>query len=145
MITLIGKDLAEVGLSFIFDGPAEECEKCRFKASCVDSLEKGRKYTITKVKDITQKCDLHDGGLVKAIEVKLEDIECLIDSKKVFIGSNLSYDTPLCDIECIYHRFCFPEGLIKGDKCVILKNLGKNQNDCAKGYSLPKVSLRLNK
>ena len=143
MITLIGEDLAEMGLSFIFDGPAEPCEKCRFKASCVDSLEKGRKYTITNVKDITQKCDVHNGGIVKSVEIELADIECFIDSKKVFVGSNLSYDSPDCDVKCIHHNYCFPEGLLKGDRCVIIKNLGKIDSDCAKGKNLTKVALRL--
>lgn len=40
MITLIGKDLAKKGNEFIFYGSVDECESCRFKASCVDSLEK---------------------------------------------------------------------------------------------------------
>ncbi len=40
MITLIGKDLAKKGNEFIFYGSVDECENCRFKASCVDSLEK---------------------------------------------------------------------------------------------------------
>lgn len=143
MITLIGEDLAEVGLSFVFYGPAEACKKCRFKASCVDSLEKGRKYTITNVKDITQKCDVHNGGIVKAVEVKMADIEALIDSKKVFVGSNISHTPPECDVECIYHNLCFPEGLFNEDRCVIINNLGKHE-ECAKGYNLSKVSLRLN-
>jgi uncharacterized protein (UPF0179 family) len=142
VITLIGEDLAEVGLSFIFDGPAEACKSCRFKASCVDSLEKGRKYTIRNVKDITQKCDIHN-GVVKSIEVELADIECFIDSKKVFIGSNLSYDFPECDVECVYNNLCSPEGLFKGDRCVIIKNLGKMDSDCLEGNNLTKVSLRL--
>lgn len=143
MITLIGEDLAQIGLTFVFDGPAKPCENCRFKASCIDSLEKGRKYTITDVKDITQKCEVHDGGIVKAVRVELADVEGLIDSKKVFEGSNISYLPPECDEECIYHHLCFPEGLVPEDKCVIIKNLGKH-SVCAKGYSLTKVSLRLN-
>ena len=51
MITLIGKDLAKEGNEFVFYGPAEECETCRFKASCVDSLEKNRKYKNIEVRD----------------------------------------------------------------------------------------------
>ena len=43
MITLIGKDLASEGTEFVFLGPAEECESCRFKSSCVGSLEVNRK------------------------------------------------------------------------------------------------------
>ncbi|MER2059365.1 MAG: UPF0179 family protein, partial [Niallia sp.] len=32
----------------------EECENCRFKSSCVDSLELNRKYVITDVKENEQ-------------------------------------------------------------------------------------------
>ena len=39
MITLIGKDLAQKGVEFVYFGSVEECENCRFKSSCVDSLE----------------------------------------------------------------------------------------------------------
>ncbi|MCL2687395.1 MAG: UPF0179 family protein [Methanobrevibacter sp.] len=143
MITLIGEDLAKIGLSFIFDGPAEACEKCRFKASCIDSLEKGRKYTITNVKDISQKCEVHDTGLVKAVEIEKSDIESFIDSKKAFVGSNITHKTPDCDITCVFRQDCFPNGLIEGDKCVIIENLGKHDGNCAKGFNLTKVRLRI--
>jgi len=142
MITLIGEDLAEVGLSFIFEGSVKECESCRFKASCVDSLEKGRKYTITNLKDITQKCNIHNRGIVRVVEVELADIDALIDSK-VFEGSNISFEPPKCDIDCVYYNLCFPDGLKDGDKCIILKDLGKHENECAKGFNLTKVSLKL--
>lgn len=54
MITLIGKDLAKEGNEFVFYGPVEECESCRFKSSCINSLEKGRKYVIIEVRDVEQ-------------------------------------------------------------------------------------------
>ena len=65
MITLIGEKLAKVGESFIFYEPAEECSKCRFKPSCIDSLEEGHKYVITEVRDVEQKCPIHDEEKVK--------------------------------------------------------------------------------
>lgn len=143
MITLIGEYLAEVGLSFIFYGPVKACKSCRFKASCVESLEKGRKYIITEVKNITQKCPIHDGGIVKAVEIDFADIEGFLDSRNVFEGSNISYNPPKCDFDCIHNHLCFPEGLFEGDKCITIKNLGKNEVDCVKGLTLTKVSLRL--
>ena len=51
MITLIGKDLAQKGTEFVFLGPAEECDDCRFKSSCIGNLELNRKYVITDVKE----------------------------------------------------------------------------------------------
>lgn len=143
MITLIGKDLAKKGLSFIFYGSTEQCEKCRFKASCVDSLEVGRKYTIKEIKDIEQKCEIHDEELVKSVEVELSDIESFIDSKKVFEGSTTIYNPINCDIGCIFREFCLPEGLIKNDKCTIVKNLGKHEGVCGKDLNFNKVILHI--
>ena len=42
-------------------GSAPECDECRFKGTCVDSLEEGRMYIIRNVKDSEQKCNLHEG------------------------------------------------------------------------------------
>ena len=69
MITLIGKELAKEGVSFIFHEPADECANCRFKASCVDSLEEGHRYTITEVRDVDQKCPIHEGEQVQVVAV----------------------------------------------------------------------------
>ena len=139
MITLIGKDLAKEGLVFIFNGSAEICESCRFKSSCIENLELGRKYKIIKVRDTEQKCKLHDGESVKVVEVEKAEIEALIDSKKVHLGASLSFAPPDCDFNCIFHNLCFPEGLFPGDKCTFVKNLGKLEGDCAKGFMLNKV------
>ena len=70
MITLIGKELAKEGVSFVFYEPAEECSECRFKASCVDSLKKGHRYTITEVRDVEQKCPVHENDKVQVVAVE---------------------------------------------------------------------------
>ena len=53
MITLIGKDLAKKGQEFVFLGPADECDSCRFKSSCVGNLELNRKSFYTTRYDLT--------------------------------------------------------------------------------------------
>ncbi len=141
MITLIGEDLAEKDSVFIFYGPAEVCENCRFKTSCIESLEEGRKYKIIDVKDTEQKCELHDGGNVKVVEIEKSDITTLINSKKAFEGSTISYNPPDCDLDCVFHDLCFPEGLFPEDKCTIVKNLEKHEGGCPKGFLLNKVIL----
>ncbi|MDR0913284.1 MAG: UPF0179 family protein [Methanobrevibacter sp.] len=143
MITLIGNDLAKKDLMFLFNGSVKECEDCRFKSTCVDSLEVGRCYIIKDVKDTKQMCPVHDKGFVKPIEVEKADIETNIISKKCFEGSSVTYIPPDCDLECIYREFCFPEGLNDGDKAVIKKVLTKNVDDCAKGFKLSKVLLKI--
>lgn len=84
MITLIGKDLAKKGNEFIFYGSVDECESCRFKASCVDSLEKNRKYKIIDVRDNEQKCPVHAENIVIPVEVDRSNITLLLP-QKVFL------------------------------------------------------------
>ncbi len=141
MITLIGETLAIKGHKFIHCGPSSECEKCRFKSTCIDSLEEGRMYIITDVKETEQPCPIHEGGKVKVVEVERADINALIDSKKAFEGSMIQIEFPECDKECTMMDLCFPEGLYEGDKCKIVKNNGKSPNKCVKGLNLSLVTL----
>ena len=141
MITLIGKDLAKEGQEFVFLGPASECEKCRFKSSCVDNLEKNRKYVVTGVKDNEQKCPIHSGGLVIPVEIDRAKIDLLTESKSIFEGSTFTYNAPNCDEKCDFHDLCFPEGLVENDKCIVLENNGKHTEECKKGFKLNKLTL----
>jgi uncharacterized protein (UPF0179 family) len=142
MITLMGKKIAKKGLVFMHCGPAQECETCRFKGTCVDSLKEGRMYIIRNIKDSEQNCPIHDGRKVKVVEVEEADINALVDSKGAFEGSMLSFKPPECDVDCKARNLCFPEGLYLGDKCKIVKNSGKSHINCSKGYDLSKVILK---
>ena len=142
MITLIGKDLAKEGNEFVFYGPVEECESCRFKSSCINSLEKGRKYKIIEVRDVEQKCSLHNDEKVNVVVV--EDAESIIYTNyKVFEGSTVTFEEISCDdVDCDFREFCFADGINSGDKCVFIKDLGKFE-ECPKGISLRKVIVKL--
>ncbi|WP_407412780.1 UPF0179 family protein [Methanobrevibacter sp.] len=141
MITLIGKDLAREGQEFVFLGPADECENCRFKSSCVGNLELNRKYVVVGVKDNEQKCPIHAEETVIPVEVDRAKIDVLTPSKNIFEGSTFTYESPDCDENCDYHDLCFPEGLIENDKCIVLENLGKHEGNCKKGLKLNKLTL----
>ena len=141
MITLIGKDLAKKGVEFVYLGPAEECDNCRFKSSCVDNLELNRKYVITDIKDNEQKCSIHSQNIVIPVEIERAEIDVLTTSKNIFEGSTFTYNAPKCDEYCEFHDLCFPEGLIEKDKCIVLKNQGKHKEECKKGLKLTKLTL----
>lgn len=141
MITLIGKDLAQKGTEFVFLGPAEECDDCRFKSSCIGNLELNRKYVITDVKENEQKCQVHSQNVVIPVEVERAEIDVLTTSKNIFEGSTFTYASPECDEYCDYHDLCFPEGLLENDKCIVLKNQGKHKGECKKGLNLNKLTL----
>ncbi len=123
-------------------GAAPECEECRFKGTCVDSLEEGRLYIIRNVKDAEQKCKLHEGQKVKVVEVDKANIKALVDSKRAFEGSMISIKSPECEESCEMHELCFPDGLYEGDKCKIVKTMGRPSKKCDKGYELSKVILK---
>ena len=141
MITLIGKDIAKKGFEFVFLVPAKECGDCRFKSSCIDNLELNRKYVVTDVKDNEQKCAIHSQNIVIPVEIERAEIDVLTTSKNIFEGSTFTYNAPKCDEYCEFHDFCFPEGLIENDKCIVLKNLGKHKGECKKGLRLTKLTL----
>ena len=141
MITLIGKDLAKEGQEFVFLGPADECEKCRFKSSCVGNLEQNRKYVVTGVKDNEQKCPIHAEETVIPVEVDRAKIDVLTTSKNIFEGSTFTFNAPDCDEACDFHDLCFPDGLIENDKCIVVENNGKHKETCKKGLKLNKLTL----
>ena len=143
MITLIGTNLAEKGLEFIHFGAASACEKCRFKNTCIDTLEEGRIYIIKDVKDTEHPCPIHEDGKVKVVDVEKSDTIALIDSKVAFEGSNIIFNPTLCDNECKQKDLCSPQGLYINDRCKIIKNMGKPQVGCVKGLDLNLVLLRL--
>ena len=140
MITLIGKELAQKGVEFVYLGSVEECKNCRFKSSCVDSLELNRKYVITDVKDTEQKCPVHSQNIVIPVEIERAQIDVLTPSKNIFEGSTFTYEAPKCDEYCEFHDLCFPEGLVENDKCIVIKNQGKHK-ECKKEYALNKLTL----
>ena len=141
MITLIGKDLAKKGQEFVFLGPADECETCRFKSSCVGNLEINRKYVVVNVKDNEQKCPIHAEETVIPVEVDRAKIDVLTTSKNIFEGSTFTFEMPDCDEACEFHDLCFPDGLIENDKCIVLENKGKHVDGCKKDYRLNKLTL----
>lgn len=141
MITLIGKDLAKKGQEFVFLGPADDCDDCRFKSSCVGNLEENRKYVVVDVKDNEQKCPIHAEGAVVPVEVDRAKIDLLTISKNVFEGSTFTFNAHECDENCDFQELCFPEGLQEDDKCIVLENHGKHKDECKKGYNLNKLTL----
>lgn len=143
MITLIGTKLAIKGMEFMHCGGASACGKCRFKNTCIDTLEEGRLYRITEVKNTEHPCPIHEGGKVKVVVVEKSRIKALIDTKIAFEGSNRIYNPVKCNSQCEEMYLCNPKGVYPNDRCKIVKNLGKSQVKCSKGLDLSLVLLEL--
>ncbi|MCD4703178.1 MAG: UPF0179 family protein, partial [Methanosarcinaceae archaeon] len=124
IITLIGPDLTKESLEFIFEGEAPECNTCKLKNTCM-SLEKGRRYQISKILNETvHNCPLHDGG-ARVVEVIMAPIIAAIDSKNAIKGAKIKYSAPKYDgTDSEIYDLCHPLGLKDGDKCTISEILG---------------------
>lgn len=120
MITLVSSSIAKKGYTFIHEGETpKECEKCRLKATCIDNLERGRRYTITDVRKIEHPCLL--GGTVTVVNVSEPEIVMFVDSRLAFEGMSVVYH---CDCEgCEIAEMCMPIGLKEGDKIQIAEIL----------------------
>ncbi len=142
IVTLIGMKLAREGVEFVFTATPDECEHCRMRSTCTN-LDEGRRYRVVKVRSGTgHDCPIHDGGVI-AVEVVEPTIRAAIDSKKCFDRSKIIYEPKDCRfIDCKFREFCFPPGLIKGDKYVILNILGDLQDNCENARSLKVVELK---
>ncbi|MHC1596667.1 MAG: UPF0179 family protein [Candidatus Syntropharchaeales archaeon] len=142
IVTLIGMRLAREGVEFVVNKTPDECENCRMRNTCTN-LDEGRRYRVLKVRSGTgHDCPIHDGGVI-AVEVVEPTIKAAIDSKKCFDRSKIVYVPKVCSfIDCKFRDFCFPPGLIRGDKYVILNVLGDLQDSCQDNRSLKVVELK---
>ena len=125
IITLVGLRQARKGFSFLHEGSLNECERCELFNICMKSLEKGRIYKVTTVRDKTFPCQIHEEG-VRVVEVIEPEIEVALESRIVFPSAIISYQPQECErLSCPNYRRCVPQGLMNGDKCIILEIKGK--------------------
>ncbi|MFP4654787.1 MAG: UPF0179 family protein [Methanohalobium sp.] len=139
-VTLIGCRLAKEGQEFIYWGESPDCSGCKIKNTC-NNLEIGRKYRVEKIRsDTVHGCYLHDQGAM-VVEVSRASVVAAIESKKAVPGAKINFESIKCDeIDCEYHKFCYPKGLKNGDKCTII-NVLDDVEVCSRGKSLKKVEL----
>jgi hypothetical protein len=141
IITLCGKDWANVGVEFTFIGGAQECENCKIKRTCL-RLRENAKYKIVGLRDGTvQECALHDNGVI-AVEVVELPIIALIDAKKSVPGAKIKYSKKECGhLDCNMYNLCHPIEVRDGEEVIVDKVIGDSPGMCEKGYSVKIVEL----
>ena len=70
LVTLVGEQLAVEGEEFIYLGANSECRNCQLKTVCFN-LKSGRDYRITKLREKSHECNIHEG---KVIVVEVEEL-----------------------------------------------------------------------
>ncbi len=139
-VTLIGTDIARVGLEFIYEGEVAECRDCQVKKAC-HNLKPGRKYCIVAVRKTQHPCTVHLNG-VTAVEVRESPIPALISADMAIKNTRISFERSCTREECEYYALCNPEGIIPGEKYIVADVLGSARELCGKGRNLQRVELR---
>jgi hypothetical protein len=138
LVTLVGKNLARVGLEFIYRGPLPECRDCKLKTVCFN-LDKGRKYKVTALRTMHHNCRIHEEG-VRVVEVEKIPIRIGIKSNLAIEGSMLSYESIECEnLDCDYYKICMEPTVKIGEKLKIVKIC--EDIPCEKGDNLKIIEI----
>lgn len=139
-VTLIGTVLAKVGVEFIYEGEAPECDTCKVKKAC-NNLQKGRKYRIVTVRTTHHDCPVHLNGAT-AVEVMEAPISALISPEMAIVNSKITIELSCNKADCKSYALCRPEGVVDGEKYIVTEVLGNAPDICDKGRALKLVELR---
>lgn len=133
IVTLIGKAQAKVGHIFIYLGPIAECKECTLKNICLN-LEKGRRYRITKLRDMEHKCKIFSDG-VRVVEVERTTFRASIPKNLAINGSVITASLPDCGrIGCDYWKICHPTAVEKDAKLRIYDT--EESIPCPAGFNI---------
>ncbi|HII77074.1 MAG TPA: UPF0179 family protein [Methanolinea sp.] len=139
-VTLIGTTLARVDLEFIYEGECAECEGCTVRKAC-HNLKPGRRYRVVGVRKTHHACPLHLEGAT-AVEVVESSIAALVSADMAITNTRILFEPSCSRDKCEHFRLCNPEGVIPGEKYVVVRVLGNAPPGCVKGRSLQLVELR---
>ena len=137
--TMIGQGQARIGFRFVFKGSADKCVKCERYKSCSEPLEAGRVYEVRDVRRKRFICNLH-GPDAKLVVVGEADYEANIESRSAVLNALIEYDPIECDLPCNQQNKCFPTGLSKSERCLIV-GVGPMIR-CPRGKRISSVLLR---
>ena len=132
-VTLVGEPQAIEGREFVYRGPQPECLPCKVKAACLNQ-ELGRRYRITKVRNVRHDCLLNEGK-ARVVEVMMAPPECSIAARTAVEGAVLAYEKIVCaNAACPNYRLCHPIGIEPATRIRVVE-VGP-ELDCPLGYSI---------
>jgi len=139
-VTLVGTVLAKQGVEFIYEGEVADCENCKVKKAC-NNLQKGRKYRIVSVRTTHHECPVHLNGAT-AVEVMEAPITLLISPEMAIINSKIKPELSCNKGDCRSYALCRPEGVVDGEKYIVVDVLGNAPDICEKGRALKLVEIK---
>ena len=137
LVTLVGEQLALEGQEFTYLGSNSECRNCQLKTVCFN-LKQGRTYRITKIRDKSHDCNIHEG---KVIVVEVEELPLTVAiSKEHPEGATITIEKKDCkNIGCDSYDVCTNIALQNGKNYTIKKVYEKIK--CPRHFELYKVDV----
>ncbi len=138
-VTLIGAVHAEVGREFVYDGPVPACADCPLIRACAN-LEKGKRYEIIAKRPTHHVCRIHHGH-VCAVDVLEAPICALISCEEARPNTTITFRHPCAHERCEQYARCNPEGILVGQKYIIINRYDEFYDDCQLGKKRALVKL----
>src|SRR5437867_10404112 len=118
-ITLVGERQADVGHEFVYRGPQPECKPCKVRSACLNQ-DLGRRYRITRVRDVVHPCLLNEER-ARVVEVVPLPPACSVAARTAVEGAGLAYEKIVCaNAACPNFRTCHPVGIDPGTRIRIV-------------------------
>ncbi len=140
IITIVGSVLAKEGTEYTYTGMDTACEGCRVSRVCHNTkLHPGRRYRVAATRKTHHECPLHEGG-AEAVEAVDAEMTVVIPTSQATRRTRIIYE-PVCGEQfCKGYTFCHPDGMIAGEKYVVLEVLGSYSETCPKGLKNLKLA-----
>ncbi|HRX33014.1 MAG: UPF0179 family protein [Methanoregulaceae archaeon] len=138
-VTLIGTELAQTGLEFVYEGMIPDCESCPVKKAC-NNLKVGKKYRVVGIRPTRHACSVHLNG-AQTVEVVESPIPALISADMAIRNTKILFEFACSRENCTNYDLCHPEGIIEGEKYVVMDVIGNAPDICEKGRNLQLVEL----
>lgn len=139
LVTVVGKLQCKEGFEFVFEGPLAECRDCKVRNVCFH-LEENRRYRVTRLRDVSHDCRMHEGG-VRVVEVEKVPVRVAIPARAALEGSMHTFEDAECrDLGCPNRHLCSPLGAKKGMRFRIV-SVEPQEVECGRGANLRVVRL----
>ena len=137
LVTLVGEHLAVEGEEFTYLGSIGECRNCQLKTVCFN-LKSGRNYRITKLREKSHDCNIHEG---KVIVVEVEELPLTVAIRNELPeGTTTIVEKTTCkNIGCDSFHICSNPTLPNGKTYTIKKVYEKIK--CPRHFDLYKVDV----
>ena len=134
VISLVPKNVAQVGYQFTHLGGTETCKKCQFLSVCVNSLEKGSTYEVTQVREKEHSC-LIDNSIMSVCELKQINDMLSVKHQKFLDDVVITREPIECiEILCENYDYCVQEKYMTTSKVKVFQII--KEIACPLNYNL---------